>query len=155
MEVTIVIITQRAPSPINNCHTPAIIDTADTHIFLPRRPEEIALLLFLIVCLLYCFFEIFFRVGWRDFMGHGDFTLYSNTEKNFEVTNIKCLQFSHLKYIIYLTIFMKKNFWEASFQWFSSIKSVMDWLREVWKGQKVRVDDTSNPKTSWVASKPL
>ena len=88
-------------------------------------------------------------------MGHGDFTLYSNTEKNFEVTNIKCLQFSHLKYIIYLTIFMKKNFWEASFQWFSSIKSVMDWLREVWKGQKVRVDDTSNPKTSWVASKPL
>ncbi|PFX16668.1 Fibropellin-1 [Stylophora pistillata] len=25
------------------------------------------------------------RVGWRDFMGHGDFTLYSNTEKNFEL----------------------------------------------------------------------
>ena len=43
-------------------------------------------------------------------MGHGDFTLYSNNEKNFEVTNVKCLQFSHLKYIIYLIIFMKKKF---------------------------------------------
>ena len=48
-------------------------------------------------------------------MGHGDFTLYSNTEKNFEVTYIKCLKFSHLKYIIYLTIFCEKIL-EASFR---------------------------------------
>lgn len=155
MEVIIVIITQRAPPPINNCHTPAIIDTADTHIFLPRLPEEIALLLFLIVCLLYCFFETFLEwvgeISWAMVI-----LLCTVTPKKtlrWQISNV--YNFRTLNISFTLQFLWKKNFWEASFQWFSSIKSVMDWLREVWKGQKVRVDDTSNPKTSWVASKPL